>query len=60
MDRVEHDPSVQKRLKKWCTYYFGDISEGAPTQKFNKAVAQLMALWEQFHSASSKPLRKKI
>lgn len=59
MDRVEHDPSAQKRLKKWCTYYFGDISPGEPTKKFNAAVTHLMAQWEKFNSATSKPARKK-
>lgn len=46
IDELEHDPKALKKLEKWSRHYFGDTSPGAPTQRFHKAIEDLLSAWQ--------------
>lgn len=46
IDRVLHDSATQSKLAFWADYYFGDITPGAQTARFEFAIEDLMNRWE--------------
>lgn len=51
-DRVLADPEATQRLEQWVRHYFGDTSPGAATARFEGAIDDLMARWDQWHRRS--------
>ena len=48
LDRVQADPEARGRLAHWVRHHFGDTSPGAATQRFEDAVARLVALRDDY------------
>ena len=50
VERALEDPAAREKLQTWSTYYFGDTTPGAATERFHAAVERLIAEWEK-HAA---------
>ncbi|MCJ0700715.1 CDP-glycerol glycerophosphotransferase family protein [Frigoribacterium faeni] len=48
VDRVQADPEARGRLDHWVTHHFGDTTPGMATQRFEAAVARLVALRDEY------------
>lgn len=42
VDRVLQDQQAREKLSSWSDYYFGDTRPGAPTKRFEVAIAELL------------------
>lgn len=49
-DRLLADPDATARLQSWVRHYFGDTSPGAATERFEGAIGELMARWDEWHN----------
>jgi hypothetical protein len=57
LDRVQADPEAQGRLQHWVRHHFGDTTPGAATQRFEDAVARLVARRDEFAARYPHPPR---
>ena len=46
IDRVLHDQATQSKLAFWAENYFGDITPGAQTLRFEQAIEELFSRWD--------------
>jgi hypothetical protein len=57
LDRVQADPEAQGRLQHWVRHHFGDTAPGAATQRFEAAVARLVARRDEYAARDPQPPR---
>lgn len=49
VERVRDDEAAVARLQMWVRHYFGDTTPGVATEKFHRAIEQLLAEWARWH-----------
>ncbi|GAA2179624.1 CDP-glycerol glycerophosphotransferase family protein [Leucobacter tardus] len=57
IERALHDEQARDRLGHWSKHYFGDTEHGAPTARFESAVAELIERAEEYRARTSDPDR---
>ncbi|UBH06565.1 glycosyl transferase [Leucobacter sp. Psy1] len=57
IERALHDEHARDRLGTWSEHYFGDTSPGAPTARFESAVAELIDRADEYRARTSDPDR---
>jgi len=48
--RVIDDDTARERLSTWSRHYFGDVTPGAPTRRFEDAIERLLRLADEWKS----------
>lgn len=53
MDTLLTNAEAQAKLQTWSEFHFGDTTPGAPTQRFQDAIATLLQRWEDWDSGAA-------
>ena len=51
-ERLLADPDTTAKLEGWVRHYFGDTTPGAATARFEAAIGELMARWDEWDGRS--------
>lgn len=52
VERLLADPDATAKLEGWVRHYFGDTTPGAATARFEAAIGELMARWDEWDARS--------